>query len=162
MPKKEVNKNTVLDRMRFVKDKTPSNLALVSIVFDVLYFVVIYRINKEYFYTLMMGVSIVTNLFYMLLAFLCSEEVKNYHGKFGYLMIALGIVQIVRIFIYPLSATNATALVAGEMNQVMESATFVKCCVYLCGSAAVMIVGGLISIKNSKTLENYMATLEKK
>ena len=72
-----------LDRMRYVKDSGPSNFAILAIVFDVLYFVLIYTINKEYFYNYMIGISIIVNLLFMLIGFWCSVEVKSYHGKFG-------------------------------------------------------------------------------
>ena len=87
-----------LDRMRYVKDNMPSNFAILAIVFDVLYFVLIYKINNEFFYNFLIGVSIIVNLLFMLFGFWSSIEVKNYHGKFGYFMIALGVVQIIRIF----------------------------------------------------------------
>ena len=41
-----------LDRMRYVKDNMPSNFAILAIVFDVLYFVLIYMDYYHYFYFL--------------------------------------------------------------------------------------------------------------
>ena len=156
-----VNEKIKLDRMRYVKDNTPSNLAILSVVFDILYFVLIYKINSDYFYNWMIGASIIVNLLFMLFGFWCSIEVKNYHGKFGILMIVLGIVQIIRIFIYPMNAKNASVLVGELMVPVMTSTQFLFAVVYLCLSAGCMIAGGLMSMKNSKTLNNYLTTLEK-
>ena len=148
-----VNDNIKLDRMRYVKDNVPSMFAILAIVFDVLYFVLIYKINNEYFYTSMIGVSVVVNLLFMLFGFWSSIEVKNYHGKFGYFMIGLGIVQILRIFVYPMNAHNAG---------VMSNGQFMKSIIYLVAAAAFMIVGCLMSIKNSRTLQNYLDSIEKK
>ena len=45
------NKQLRLDRMRFIKNKLPANLALLAIVFDVLYFVSVYRSDvRDYYY----------------------------------------------------------------------------------------------------------------
>ena len=82
-----VNDNIKLDRMRYVKDNVPSMFAILAIVFDVLYFVLIYKINNEYFYTSMIGVSVVANLLFMLFGFWSSifsaiffvKKIKN-HG----------------------------------------------------------------------------------
>ncbi|MBR2826313.1 MAG: hypothetical protein IKE78_02250 [Erysipelotrichaceae bacterium] len=150
-----------LDRMRYVKDSGPSNLAILAVVFDILYFVLIYKINNEFFYNYSIGASVVINLLFMLFGFWCSIEVKNYHGKFGYLMIALGIVQIIRIFVYPMSAHGAVTVVDGNNVQVMTNAQFISSIVYLVVSAACMVFGGLMSMKNSKTLQNHLASLEK-
>ena len=151
-----------LDRMRYVKDNMPSNFAILAIVFDVLYFVLIYKINNEFFYNFLIGVSIIVNLLFMLFGFWSSIEVKNYHGKFGYFMIALGVVQIIRIFVYPMRAHAATYLgPEGEMA-VMNNSQFLRSIIYLVAAAAFMIAGGLMSIKNSKTLQNYLDSVEKK
>lgn len=151
-----------LDRMRYVKDSTPSNLAILAVVFDILYFVLIYKINNEYFYTFTIGLSVIVNLLFMLFGFWCSIEVKSYHGKFGYVMMALGVVQIARIFFYPMQAHAATAMSGEQMVVVMNNVQFIKAIVYLVASAACMIVGGLLSVKNSKTLQNHLDSLEKK
>ena len=150
-----------LDRMRYVKDSTPSNLAILAVVFGILYFVLIYKINNEYFYNFTIGLSVVTNLLFMLLGFWCSIEVKSYHGKFGYLMIFLGLVQIVRIFIFPMKAHAAVSTVGDQTVQVMNDKQFITAIVYLVISAACMVGGGLLSMKNSKTLQNHLASLEK-
>ena len=150
-----------LDRMRYVNDSVPSLFAILAIVFDVLYFVLIYKINNEYFYNYMIGISIVVNLLFMLFGFWCSIEVKNYHGKFGYVMILLGIIQIFRIFVYPMNAHNATYLQGELLVPVMSNGQFTQSIIYLLASAALMIVGGLMSIRNSRTLQNYLNSLEK-
>ena len=47
------------DRMRFIKNKLPANLALGAILFDVFYFVSIYQSDvRDYYYTMMIGGSI--------------------------------------------------------------------------------------------------------
>ena len=59
------------DRMRFVKNKTSSNLAYLAIIFNVLYFISIYSSDVgNYYYTILIGVSVVYNLLFLLTAFL--------------------------------------------------------------------------------------------
>ena len=76
-------------------------------------------------------------------------------------MIALGVVQIIRIFFYPMRAHNATYLAGDAMLPVMNNTQFMLSIFYLVAAAAFMIVGGLMSIRNSKTLQNYLESVEK-
>ena len=87
------------DRMRFTKNTTSSRLALLAIVFNVLFFVSIYKVNNIEYYKWLMGISILYNLVFMLATFLASEGVKNYKIHFSILLIILAIGQIIRIFI---------------------------------------------------------------
>ncbi len=151
-----------LDRMRYVKDSLPSTLAILAIVFNVLYFNLIYKINNPYFYNFLIGVSVIVNLLFMLLGFWCSIEVKSYHGKFGIVMIVLGIVEILRIFVYPIRAHGAKVQVGEELLIVMTDGQFTKSVIFLGAAAALMIVGGLLSIRNSKILKNHLDSIEKK
>ena len=67
------------DRMRYTKNTLSSTLALLGIVFDVLYFVSIYQSDVgTYYYNILIGASVLYNLIFMLMAFLSSEGVKNY------------------------------------------------------------------------------------
>ncbi len=141
-----------LDRMRYVKDSMPSTFAILAVVFDILYFVLVYKINHDFFYNSLIGVSVIVNLLFMLFGFWASIEVKSYHGKFGYMMIVLGLAQIVRIFIYPMQAKAAAVMTGGQ---------FTRALVYLCAAAALNVVGGLMSIRNSRTLQNYLNSIEK-
>ena len=51
------------DRMRFIKNSLSANLAILAIVFNVLYFVSIYRSNVgTFYYNYLMGISVVYNL----------------------------------------------------------------------------------------------------
>lgn len=149
------------DRMMYVKDKVPSLCAICAIALNVFYFVSIYKINKEYFYNFNIGLSVITNLLFMLFAFLCSEEVKNYHSKYGFVMIGLAVLEIIRIFYFPMRA-HASMIVEGEMTvRVMTDAHFIRCIVYLVGAAAFLAVGGIMSIINTKKLNDYKKSLAK-
>ena len=149
------------DRMMYVKDSVPSLFAICAIVLNVFYFVTIYQINKEYFYNFNIGLSVIMNLLFMLFTFLCSEEVKNYHSKYGFVMIGLAVLEIVRIFFFPMQA-HASMIAEGEfMVRVMSDAQFMRCIICLGGAAAFLTVGGVMSIINTKKLSDYKKSLVK-
>ena len=113
-------KSIRLDRMRFTKNTLASGLALLAILFDVFYFISIYESNVgSWYYNILMGASILYNLVFMLAAFLSSEGIKNYKIGYSYVMIVLGILQIVRIFIYPVKAHAAVVTIQNEAVQVI-------------------------------------------
>ncbi len=164
------------DRMRFCKNTTSSRLALLAIVFNMLYFISIYKVNHAAYYTWWMGVSIVYNLVFMLAAFLASEGTKNYKENFSTVLIVLGILQIVRIFILP--ATMHTTLVdeakplleseinflgyhvqATVDNVVMNSAQYFRVILYLAASAVCLLASAIINRRKSKALAAHIANL---
>ena len=114
------NKQLRLDRMRFIKNKLPANLALLAILFDVLYFVSVYRSDvRDYYYTILIGASILYNLVFMLACFLSSEGIKNYKGRYALLLLALGAGQFVRIFILPARAHGTVLKKVDDTEQLL-------------------------------------------
>lgn len=151
-----------LDRMRFTKNKLSSSLALLAIVFDVFFFVSIYQSDVgSYYYTILIGASVLYNLIFMLMAFLASEGVKNYKRGYSWLLLALGVGQIVRIFILPMQAVNATIKIKKEMISVMGQGqyTWVVACLII--SAVCCIASAVINLIKSRQLEQHNAALEK-
>lgn len=150
-----------LDRMRFTKNKTSANLALLAILFDVCFFISIYETDVgTYYYNILVGVSILYNLIFMLAAFLASEGVKNYKLGYAWLMAALGIGQIIRIFIYPMRAHSAVVTVQDVSTAVMTDAQFTRTILYLCLSAACLLVGAVIGVRRSRALAAHVAALD--
>ena len=156
-----MNEQTIrLDRMRFTKNTTSSRLTLLAIVFDVLYFVGLYRINVDYYYNLLMGASILYNLVFMLAAFLSSEGVKNYKQGFSFVLCALGIIQIARIFILPMRAHATMATVGGTEILAMSDAQFIRFIVYLVASALCLFAAAAVNLTKSRALAAHVATLD--
>ncbi len=152
------------DRMRFTKNSLASTLAIIAIVFDVLYFLNIYKsdVNHNvgnFYYQIRIGASIILNLLFMLAAFLSSEGIKNYKAGYGYVLAVLGLIQIVRIFILPMQAHAAEVTVAGVTTKVMETGQFITVIVYLVLSAAACFASAYIGIKKSKELAQHNASL---
>ena len=145
------NREIELDRMRFTKNTLSSGLALLAILFNVFFFVSIYKSDvSSYYYNILIGASILYNLIFMLAAFLASEGIKNYKVAYSWLLILLGLIQIARIFIYPMTAHAATVT------------QFVRCVVYLCASAVCCLVSAVIGFKKSSDLSGHLAAMAKK
>ena len=150
------------DRLRFTKNKLSANLTLLAIVFNALYFVSIYKNDVgTYYYKLIIGISVVYNLLFMLTAFLSSEGVKAYKKGYSYVLIALGIGQIIRIFIIPLQARNATLVVNAVETPAMENGKFLYVSVCLIASAALCVIAGLVNMTKAHMLASRQAEIER-
>ncbi|MBD5081405.1 MAG: hypothetical protein HDT44_06525 [Ruminococcaceae bacterium] len=151
------------DRLRFSKNKLSSNLTLLAIVFNAIYFVSIYKSDVgSYYYTFLIGISIIYNLLFMLTAFLSSEGVKSYKLNYSFVLLGLGVGQIIRIFILPMSAHNVSITLGQETQRVMSDGQFMRICVYLIASAALCIIAGIVAYIKTRTLTSYEAELEQK
>lgn len=149
------------DRMRFIKNTLSSNLAILGILFNVFYFVNLYQSDVgTYYYNILIGGSIVYNLIFMLAVFLSSEGVKNYKSGYSYLLVAIGVLQIVRIFIIPMQAHAATTLVNGEETAVMGDTQFMFVVAFLCISAACLIVSAVVNYIRCRELSEHLKSLE--
>ncbi len=149
-----------LDRMRYTKNTLASGLALLAILFDVIFFIGIYESNVgSWYYTILMGASILYNLIFLLAAFLCSEGIKNYKIGYAFLMTALGVGQLIRIFIYPVRAHSAAVTIQNQSVIVMETAQFTRCVIYLVCSAACLFAGAWIGASRSRQLKAHLASL---
>lgn len=162
----EEQKSIRLDRMRYTKNTFSSRMVYLAILFDVFYFVSIYGSDVgTWYYSWLIGVSIVYNLVFMLLSFLASEGVKNYKMGYGYLLLAEGAGQIARIFILPTMAhaalTKRTDAVLKQVVEVpvMEDKQFITVIVFLCLSALCCAAAGGVAIVRSRKLAAYNASL---
>ncbi len=148
---------TRLDRMRYTKNTTSSRLALLAIVCNVLFFISLYKSDVgTYYYTILIGASIIYNLVFMLATFLASEGVKNYQKGYSWLLLVLGCGQILRIFIYPMQGHNALA--GGQ--PVIGNGQFIRMIIYLSLSAACLFVSAVINWRKSRALTAHIASVE--
>ena len=148
------------DRMRFIKNSLSANLAILGILFNVFYFVSIYKSDVgTYYYSYIIGISIVYNLVFMLAVFLSSEGVKNYKKNYSYLLAAIGVIQAARIFIIPMGAHAATVSVNGEAVLVVQNGQFIRVLVYLIVSAACLIGSAVVNFIRCNELEAHLKTL---
>lgn len=149
-------KTIAKDRMRFTKNTLSSTLCYIAILFNVLYFANIYSTDVgNYFYTINIGASVVYNLLFLLFTFLCSEGVKNYSKGYSIFLLAIGAMQIVRIFGIPLSAHTTIISLNKVDTLVMDDKQFITVVVFLLISAACCIAAGVIGLIRTLVLENY-------
>lgn len=149
------------DRMRYEKNKQSADLAILSIVFNALFFISIYKSNMgSYYYTLLMGASIVYNLLFMLIVFLVSEGSKNYQINYSYIAIPVALLQFVRLFIYPRMAHSADITISETTTKVMGNAQYTRCIIYLVLSGALLLLSAIIGIKKCNDLKAHLASIE--
>ncbi len=150
---KEIKK----DRLRYTLNTASSSLVYLGILFGVLYFVSIYQSNVgTYYYNMTIGFSIVYNLIFLLVSFLSSEGLKNYKIGYAYTIIAIGLLQIARIYGIPTRAHSTVINLDEVETLVMSDEQFTYCSVMLILSAAACILAGVIGIYKSTTLKKYM------
>ena len=144
------------DRLRFKRNTLSANLTLLAILCDMLYFVNIYQSDVgSYYYTYMIGISVIYNLVFLLAAFLTEEGVKNYKKEHSYLQVVLGVIQVVRIFILPMSA-HTTEL---DGALVMGNGQFTYQVVLLIASAACLVVSAVVNYTKCAALDAHMKML---
>lgn len=151
------------DRLRYSKNKLSSNLTLLAIILNAMYFVSIYKSDVgSYYYTYMIGISIVYNLLFMLVAFLSSEGVKSYKLGYSFVLMAIGAGQLLRITIIPMGAKDATITLGEETRVVMLDKQFYYVVACLLASAALCIIAGIVGVIKTKTLTSYLEELDNK
>lgn len=144
------------DRLRYTKNKAAANLTYLAIVFNVLYFVNIYRSDvNEYYYTMTIGFSVVCNLLFLLVAFLSSEGVKNYKRNYAWALLVLSVVQVARICGIPRMAHSTITTVAGVERLVMENGQYTWAVSFLLISAVSSLAAGIVGLYKSYVLEKY-------
>ena len=150
-------KDVKKDRLRYTKNTFSSSMAYIAILFNVFYFVSIYQSDVgNYYYTITIGLSVLCNLVFLLVAFLASEGLKSYKINYAYLMIVMGVVQIVRIFGLPTMAYNTVIPLGEEKVQVMDSSQFNYILICLIVSATACFVAGIVGLYKTITLNNYL------
>ncbi len=149
------------DRMRFIRNSLSATLCYFGILFDVFYFVNLYQSDVgTYYYQIFIGASIIYNLLFLLIVFLASEGVKNYMKNYSYLLIAIGVMQVVRIFYIPSRAHAATTMVNGVETPVMGNGQFYTQVVFLVLSAACLLVSAAVNLYKCRELAEHQKTLD--
>lgn len=164
MKDNQVEKNVVLqdDILRFRKNKLSANLALLALVFNILYFTLLYTIHTTDMYTLVIGISVIVNLLVLLGGFYASEGIKGYNKKVCIILLVLAVVQIVRIFIYPLKGLSGDWMGGNAYFGAIMTPTSngVLLIIYLVGSAACFIASAITGYISANRLEAHLRKVE--
>ena len=159
------------DILRYKTNKLPASLALLGIVFNCLYFCLLYGYKTSFFSMWKIGFSVVLTLVFLLITFLASEGIKAYNKKFTIVLIVLAAVQIIRMFGLPLEALiHDTNLAEGEIRALGElryfgidlnSATsYTLLIVWLAASAACLVAAAVLGYINCTKLEKFQKKIE--
>lgn len=153
------------DIYRYKRNKLAANIALLGLFIECLYFMLFYGIDYRTYATVLIGGSVIVNLLLLLMVFLASEGVKGYNKKYSLVLLIAGIVQIVRIFIYPLDiATDGSVLnltVDGTMQiryfgvNLTAASTSTILIIYLVLSAACFFISAVIGYVRAVQLERF-------
>lgn len=165
MAKKTPDQITVShDIMRYKKNKWAQMLAILSLVFNCLYFMLLYAYTDKHYQTVMIGFSVILTLIVLLTVFLSSENIKNYNKIYCYVLFGVAAFQIFRIFGYPLYGLNHKILTAGYFGFYPKPdqswVEFIILLVYLLASAACLIAAAVIGLVQSLRLEKHMKKVE--
>lgn len=158
------------DILRYKSNKLPATLALLGLVFNVLYFCLLYGFKTVYvsdgvttkFVRIEIGFSVILTLVTLLVAFLASEGIKGYKKKFGIVLLILAAFQIIRIFGYPLYGLQNDLLTIPYFwirpeNSVFE---FIMMLIWLLASAGCFIASAVLGYMRSVQLEKHLAAVE--
>lgn len=164
MDKKPKNLIIQDDILRYKKNKFASSFALLALVFNCLYFTVLYAIcYKEAMYKPSIGFSVIANLLILLVGFYASEGIKEYNKNFSISLLVLGAVQALRIIYYPIMGLSKGWLADSNhyfeiiMNDKSNATLMI---IYLAASAACFIVSAVQGYIVAKRLETFQKKLD--
>lgn len=165
--KKTANQQIVADDiLRYKRNKLAQTLAILGLVFNCLYFMLLYAIPDMTMRTMSIGFSVLLTLILLLTVFLSSEGVKGYNKKFSIVLLVVAAFQILRIFYYPLRGLNGTggASLTGigyfGFYPADSKPFFVILLVYLVASAACLVASAIVGWIYAARLEKFTKKLE--
>ncbi|MDE7181439.1 MAG: hypothetical protein K2O41_00215 [Clostridia bacterium] len=164
MEKKTVNQQIVADDiLRYKRNKLAQLLAILGLVFNCLYFCILYAIPDVNMRKITLGISVLLTLVLMLLIFLSSEGVKGYNKKFSIVLLVVAAFQILRIFYYPLKGLKAKTLTGiGYFGYYPTNSGFffAMMLIWLVASAACLIAAAVLGWIYAVRLEKFQKKLD--
>ena len=153
------------DILRYKKNKLAQIFAILGIVFNCLYFCLLYAIPDEKMWKIGLGVSIVLTLILLLVVFLSSEGVKGYNKKFSIVLLVIAAFQILRIFYYPLNGLQANSLNGiGYFGYYPDNSSivfFIIMVIWLCASSACLIASAVLGWIYASRLAKFQKAVDK-
>lgn len=149
----EAEHNKRVEMMRYRKNKIGFWMCIIAIVLQCFSFMFVYHC-LQLSPKSNTGIDILVNIVFLLFVFLASEKLKSYSVEWGYITIAIGLVNAVRIFTYLFSPYSGEDLV-----HVIPAHFFWISFVCYILVAVVLTIGGVITILRGKELRAYLSTL---
>lgn len=161
------------DILRYKTNKLASLLAILGIVFNCLYFMLLYGLNNDYFYNIEIGISIILTLAVLLSVFLSSEGIKKYNKTYSIVLLVVAAIQVIRLIVMPILAVNGISWFAPSQFQSDQAlaghyfeieltpiATCIILVIYLAASAGCLVASAVIGYIYAKRLETFTAKVE--
>lgn len=151
------------DILRYKKNKFASSFALLALVFNCLYFSLLYAIGAvASMFDVWMGVSVIFNLLVLLIGFYASEGIKAYNKKFAIVLLVLAAVQLIRIIYYPSIGMSKQWLEGNFFFgiQMTNASNGVVMIIFLVASAACFIVSAVQGYIVANKLSNFQKKLD--
>lgn len=142
-------KGMEIEMLRYRPNKVSYNFDMFGIIFIAIGFAVLYSTLKTG--SMYCTFDILYNILVLLFLFMAAEKMKVYSKSWGIFTIGAGIFQIVRIFLFPLSAYNAGSIPGTRYTLII---------IYYLIAAGFLIIAGFISIYRGITLMRYLKTVE--
>lgn len=166
MDKKRKNVTIENDTLLYRKNKLPATLALLGLVFNCLYFCMLYAVKDRTGNTIWsqidIGISVILTLVLLLTTFLCSEGIKGYNKKFCIPLLIIAVFQIARIFYFPLYGLKHDILKFPYFWIIPTSSTFefIMMVIWLVASAGCLAASAIIGYLKTVRLENHVKAVE--
>lgn len=141
--------------MLYKTNKASFTLCLIALVLNCLMFLHIYG-TMSCIPSLVLGIDLVINIIFMLLAFLFAENEKKYDKKCAYMGIALGIFEIVRIFTLPLHYYKKYLNSAIDDIVGLPTSDFIYCVILMVIASVCLITASAICIYKTTKIEYFL------
>lgn len=166
MAKKIKNATIEADTLLYKKNKLPATLALLGLVFNCLYFCLLYGIKENAGATIWshidIGISVLLTLVLLLVTFLSSEGIKGYNKKYCIPLLIIAVFQIARIFYFPLYGLRNNILTIPYFWIYPTTSTFefIMMVIWLVASSACLIASAVLGYIQTVRLEKHIKAVE--
>jgi len=150
------------ERLHYQRNNFSYWFCLLAILFDVLYMCGVIA-PLQIVPDINIGLDVVFNILFLLFVFLGSEKLKTYNKNWGYYIIGIAIVQIIRIFYIPnlfffTEEIDGVIVVAANSLTATEYSLVVG---YLIASSVCLIVAAVVSMIKTSHLALYFEEKKK-
>ena len=172
------------DIMRYKTNGLSLWLCVLSIVFNVAMFLIIYT-SRSCTPNFELGLDLLVNVIFMLAAFLAAEKTKAYNKQAGFVAMGIGAIQIIRIFWLPLKYFNlwikwsqdveivkqnllAQGMAPEQMAPYLpvmsglSNTQFIWCVVLLALSCLSLVAAGIVAVIKANKLNAHLAKLQER
>lgn len=167
----EEERNIQIDMLRYRNNSFSTSLGYIALLAQIVAFCFIYScigVSMDHNVTLFginhsglwCGIDIFVNIAMLLFLFLAISRMKVYDKTWGIVSICLGVLQIIRLFLYPFALYTSVPTAATETTVVMPGWIFSiqVVCYILCG--VLLIASGVVTVILSKILNDYLTSIK--